>query len=456
MIGAFAKKPRYQGAGSSQVNAVRTDNLFDVMDESGIRFTYAAGYDASVDEISPGMIEEAVHLAQNSDCAVIVAGLPERDEAEGYDRRHLDLPKNQNELIRAVCEVQKNTVVILQCGAPVILPWRKQVGAVLCMYLSGSRGSHAAFDLLYGDACPCGHLAETWPLSLEDTPAYNYFDDDVLFVQYRESIFTGYRYYDSYHIPVAYPFGYGLSYTSFEYRNLRLQETEESVKVLLEVQNTGSRKGRAVVQIYTGMTDSRICRADHELKDFMSVELEAGECRTAAFEIPKESLKFYDAVRNEWLLEDGTYRFMVGDCADHMILEEELILEGETDVHARLEKEYLKVGDTGLQVTREDFETVYGKEIPEDVELFPFTRDTAIADLEDTRIGRLIHRSVRRLLDRGIVHDVEESMIWEAPIRMMLMGSKRFTWHTVDGVVETLNGHPVRGIRRIMKSLKEK
>ena len=456
LIGAFAKKPRYQGAGSSQVNAVRTDNLFDVMDESGIRFTYAAGYDASVDETSPGMIEEAVHLAQNSDCAVIVAGLPERDEAEGYDRKHLDLPENQNELIRAVAEVQKNTVVVLQCGAPVILPWRKEVGALLCMYLSGSRGSHAAFDLLYGNANPCGHLAETWPLRLEDTPSFRYFDDDVLFVQYRESIFTGYRYYDTFKIPVAYPFGYGLSYTSFEYCDLRLQETEQSVKVMLDVRNTGSVKGRTVVQIYTGMKDSRICRADRELKDFMSVELNPGECRTIAFEIPKDALKFYDAVRNEWLLEDGTYRFMAGDRSDHMILEEELVLEGETDVHALLEKEYLRVDDTGLQVEREDFETVYGKEIPEDVELFPFNRDTAIADLEDTRIGRMVHRSVRRLLDRGVVHDVEESMIWEAPIRMMLMGSNRFTWHTVDGVVEALNGHPVKGIRRIMKSLKEK
>ena len=226
--------------------------------------------------------------------------------------------------------------------------------------------------------------------------------------------------------------------------------------MLLDVQNTGSCKGRTVVQIYTGMTDSRICRADHELKDFMSVELEAGECRTVEFEIPKESLKFYDVVRNEWLLEDGTYRFMAADRSDHMILEEELILEGETDVHALLQKEYLKADDEGLLVEREDFETVYGKEIPEDVDIFPFTRDTAIADLEDTRIGRIIHRSVRRLLDKGIVQDVEESMIWEAPIRMMLMGSSRLTWHTVDGVVETLNGHPVKGIRRIMKSLKEK
>ncbi|MBR3343395.1 MAG: glycoside hydrolase family 3 C-terminal domain-containing protein [Solobacterium sp.] len=456
LIGAFAKKPRYQGAGSSNVNAVRTDNLFDVMDEAGIRFTYAAGYDASAETPSPGMIQEAVHLAKHSDCAVIVAGLPEQDEAEGYDRKHLDLPENQNELIKAVAAVQKNTVVVLQCGAPVILPWRKEAAAVLCMYLSGSQGSHAAFDLLYGNACPCGHLAETWPLRLEDTPSYRYFDDDVLFVQYRESIFTGYRYYDTFHVPVAYPFGYGLSYTSFEYSSLRLQETENSVKVWLDVKNTGSFKGRAVVQIYTGMTDSRICRADHELKDFGSVELAAGEVRTVSFEIPKESLKFYDVIRNEWVLEDGTYRFMAADHSGHMILEEDLILEGETDVHALLEKEYLKVDDAGLTVSKQDFETVYAKEIPEDVPLFPFTRDTAIADLEDTRIGRLIHRGVRQLLDRGIVHDVEESMIWEAPVRMMLMGSHRFTWHTVDGVVEVLNGHPVKGVRRIMRSLKKK
>ena len=454
LIGAFAKHPRFQGAGSSQINAVGADCLYDVFEEEKIPFTYTQGYETNTDRVRPSLIREAAHLASHADAAVLVIGLPERHEAEGYDRHDLDLPENQNALVEAVCAVQKNVIVVLQCGAPVILPWRDNVQGILCMYLSGGRGGHALYRLLYGKANPSGHLAETWPLRLEDTPSCRYFDDDILQAQYRESIFTGYRYYDTLRIGCAYPFGYGLSYTHFSCERMIVALNGENAEIKVQVRNDGNCSGRAVLQLYTGMRDSRICRPDKELKDFSSVLLNAGEKKEVIFTLPLQSLAFFDTKRNAWIVEEGTYRFMIGDSVENILLEEELSVAGETDVHADLKKEYLQTGPEGLYVSDRDFETVLGREIPSVAKILPVGRNTAIADLEDTRIGRYVHRAVKHLLKNNSLKDVSESMIWEAPVRMLLMGSRRFTWETVDGAAELLNGHLIRGIRRIRKSLK--
>ncbi len=453
LIGAFAKKPRYQGAGSSQVNAVYADSIFAAMTEKDLPFEYAQGYEEEHSRIDHELLKEAVAAAERNDYAVIVAGLPEAHEAEGYDRTTLQLPENQNALIEAVAAVQKNVIVVMQCGAPVIMPWRDDVRAVLLMYLAGSRGGHAAVRLLYGEAVPCGKLAETWPLRLEDTPCFSYFDEDILQVQYRESIFTGYRYYLDRDIPVQYPFGYGLSYTSFRYDDISLKEEGDEIAVTCTVTNTGGIAGRESVQVYTSVEDSRIRRPLRELKDFASVLLEPGEKKTVCFRIAKEDLRVYDSADHAWKLEDGTYRFEICASSADVRLTESIRIASEDTVHEIYPENYLGITGGILTVSDGDFEKVLGRPLPQPASILPITRNSSIADLQETRLGRHLHRMVKRAMRKYTLRGVRDSMVFESPLRMMLMASSKVTWDTVDGVAQVLNGEVRAGVKKIRESL---
>lgn len=273
-IGAFAKNPRYQGGGSSHINSFRVTGTLEAA-EGMADITYAEGYGLEKDEIDEALVKGAVKAAKEAEVAVIFAGLPDAFESEGYDRVHMKMPNCQNHLIHEVCNVQPNVVVVLHNGSPVEMPWADEVKGILEAYLGGQAVGAAEAKILFGDANPCGKLAETVPYKLSDNPSYLNFPGDGETVEYKEGIFVGYRYYDKKEMPVRYPFGYGLSYTEFAYSNLKLDKKSmkdtDTLTVSVDVTNTGSREGKEIVQLYVADLTGSANRPVRELKNFVKV-----------------------------------------------------------------------------------------------------------------------------------------------------------------------------------------
>lgn len=312
-IGEFASSPRYQGSGSSHVNSARRSAPLDCAPEGVV---YAQGYRAADDEGDPALVAEAVRAAREADVAVLFAGLPDRYESEGYDRTTLAMPANQVELIDAVAAAQPRTVVVLMNGAPVTMPWAGDVTAILEMYLAGDGAGEAAVSLLYGRANPSGKLAETFPLKLEDNPSYLNFPGENDRTEYREGVFVGYRYYDAKGMEVLFPFGYGLSYTTFAYSDLELGTDAfaegEELSVALTVTNTGERAGEEVVQLYVAPPIGQRRRPVRELKRFTKVALEPGESARVEFSLDARALSYYEPILHEFCAESGAYGIEVG------------------------------------------------------------------------------------------------------------------------------------------------
>ena len=391
-LGGYAQKPRYQGGGSSHINATRVPGALSLAPAGTV---YVPGF---VDETAQDL-DAAVAAAREAEAAVIFAGLPDSFECEGYDRSHMRLPESQNQLIERVAAVQPNTVVVLHCGSPVELPWADRVAAILCLYLGGEGAGEAADALLYGDANPSGHLAETWPLRLEDNPSYLNFPGDEYTVDYAEGIWVGYRYYDKKQMEVRFPFGHGLSYTEFALSNARLSAgrmTEgETVTVSAEVTNTGKAAGAAVVQLYVASGQDQ--RPVRELQGFAKVDLAPGETKTVTMDLTARSLSYYEPALDDWYAPAGTYTLELGWSSRDLVC--------------------------SLPLT---FETQ--RLLP-----LPITRDTAVGQLlNDPRTAELVASYIARgssfLEDRqesdaakeAITDEMHRQMIENAPLRQML------------------------------------
>lgn len=309
-IGEFAERPRFQGGGSSHINAFRTDSAWDVVRDWG-NVTYARGYTVKEDEVREDLIREAVDVAKEADVAVVFAGLPDAFESEGYDRQHMQMPHCQNVLIREILKVQPNVVVVLHNGSPVEMPWADQVRGILEAYLCGQGVGQATVNLLFGKANPCGKLAESIPFKLSDNPSYLNFPGDGKTVDYAEGIFVGYRYYDKKEMPVRFPFGHGLSYTSFVYSDLSLSKYSirdtEGVTVSVTVKNTGSMAGKEIVQLYVSDRTNTVQRPVRELKNFAKIELQPGEEKTVKMKLDKRSFSYYEPKIHGWFTPSGMY-----------------------------------------------------------------------------------------------------------------------------------------------------
>ncbi len=328
-IGKFAAKPRFQGGGSSHINAFRTTSAVEAA--QGLPVTYVQGYSAARDMATDEMIAEAVQAAKAAKVAVVFAGLPDAYESEGYDRTHMAMPACQNRLIEAVAGANPNTVVVLHNGSPVEMPWLGKVKAVLEAYLGGQAVGIAAVRLLYGDANPCGHLAETFPVKLSDNPSYLYYGGEGDEADYREGVFVGYRYYDKKEMPVLFPFGFGLSYTTFACSNLRLSGAkitdQETLTATVTVTNTGSRAGKTVVQLYVGDRESTVLRPIRELKGFEKVELQPGESRDVTFTLDKRAFAYWNAAIHDWHVETGAFTIEVGQSSRDIEVSGEVTVE---------------------------------------------------------------------------------------------------------------------------------
>lgn len=318
-IGEFAKVPRIQGGGSSHINNTSVESALDAAGDS---VSYAQGFHIDKETTDETLLQEAITLAKESDVAVIFAGLPDSFESEGFDRTHLNMPANQNELIARISEVQPNVVVVLHSGSPIAMPWLDKVAGVLQMYLAGQASGGAAVNLLFGDATPCGKLAETFPLHLEDNPSYLNFPGNREKVCYQEGVFIGYRYYDKKKMDVLFPFGYGLSYTDFTYSNMKvtvngknaadvdvIKETDEIV-VSADITNTGNCDGAEIVQLYIKNPVVYEIRPEKELRDFAKVFLKAGETKTVTFTLNARAFSYYETRIHDWYAESGDYEIL--------------------------------------------------------------------------------------------------------------------------------------------------
>lgn len=320
VIGEMAVRPRFQGGGSSRVNAISVTKPLDAMKEYG-EVVYAQGYSLDSDEVDRNMMGSAVTLAAECDRAVIFCGLPDSYESEGYDRTHINLPDSHLKLIDEVVRRQPNTVVVLCNGAPVAMPFVGKVNGILEAYLGGEGAGQAIADLLYGKANPCGKLAETFPQFIEQTPSYGNFPGEYSKVEYAEGIYVGYRWYEKRRIPPLFPFGFGLSYTTFRYDKIQLsadniQEYDKPVTVTVRLTNTGNMDGKEIVQLYVREENPGVSRPEKELKAFRKVFVKAGESVDVTLEIDRSAFAYWDDKHHNWVVDSGKFTVLVGGSSE--------------------------------------------------------------------------------------------------------------------------------------------
>ena len=457
VIGDFAETPRYQGAGSSLVNPTRTpESILGCIEGSGLHLAgYAQGYkrNAGTEE---SLIADAVKTAAGADVVLVCAGLDEISEAEGMDRSHMRLPEAQNAVIEALAEKYDNVIVVLSAGSAVEMPWADQVKGIVHGYLGGQAGASAMLRVLTGQVNPSGRLNETYPMKYEDTPAYTYYPGPERTSEYRESLYVGYRYYTTVEKPVRYPFGYGLSYTSFAYDDLTVNERE----VRFRIRNTGDRTGVEIPQVYIGRMSETVFRPIWELKGFARVALEPGEEKEVAIPLDDKAFRFFDTQTNTWEIESGIYRVMVGRNAEQMELQAELQITGTVEAGG-YSKDLLPsyFAGTITQVEDQEYETLYGRKLPEGGWSGEIGINDAFCQFYYAKgaLARLVYRVLKKLLDNSVkkgVPNLDLMFIYNMPIR----GISRMTGGIVNmkmanGIVEMANGHGFRGFGHVITGL---
>lgn len=395
VIGEMAENPRYQGAGSSIVNAIKVDTAFDSIVEKGAKVTYAGGYSTKKKNkiTDEQFIADAVKAAEGKEAVVLFIGLTEEFESEGFDRTHIGIPPLHSKLVDAVCAVNENVIVAVSGGAVIEMPWADKVKGIINCYLGGEASGGAVADIIFGDVNPSGKLAETYPLALSDTPCYNYFPGDVSTVEYRESVFVGYRYYDSAAKNVRFPFGYGLSYTSFEYSDIKLSSDNikdtDTVTVSFKIKNTGALDGAEVAQVYVQDNESTVFRPQKELKGFKKVFLKAGEETEVSITLDKRAFAYYNVNIHDWHVETGAFTVCVGSSSRDIKLTAAVNVESTVDA---VIPDYRSVAPAYysadvLNVPDEQFKEVLGREIPpQSVVVYPNL--TLANTIEDSSCGK--------------------------------------------------------------------
>lgn len=449
VIGDFARRPRYQGAGSSKINPTQLTSLCGALDERGVQYTYAQGFEAEggVDE---ALIAQAVQAARGADMAVVMLGLPDSFESEGFDRAHMDLPENQNRLMEELLKTGIPIVAVLSTGSAVRLPWREQVDSILLMYLGGQNGGSAAADLLLGRANPCGKLAETWPLSVEDTPCHGFFGNGGN-VEYRESVYVGYRYYDKARKEVAYPFGHGLSYTDFAYTELALSAPElaegAGLTARVTVKNTGALAGKEVVQLYVAPPTDGMFRPVRELRAYAKVELAPGESKTVELTLDRRAFAYYDTQGKGWRVDSGTYTVEAGSSSRDIRLTRTVKVRGESP-NTALNEKVPAYCDPAKQwpIPKEQFEAVLGHPVPPERSVRPFTINSTLGEIQTTPAGMAFVQqamaNMTQMMGSGEndFSKMIDAMLADMPLRQLAMLSGgAMTPAVLDGLVEMLN-----------------
>ena len=451
VIGDFAETPRYQGAGSSAVNSIKVDTLLDCLAQSGLQCAgFAAGFDRQ-GRPDADKKAQAVALAQKADTVLLCLGLDEIKESEGLDRVDMKLADNQIELLQAVEQANPNTVVVLNAGASLETPWLAHCRALVYGALGGQAGAGAMVDVLTGKVNPGGKLAETWANAYEETPAKDNFAGAGRTVQYREGLYVGYRYYQTAGVPVAFPFGYGLSYTSFAYSDLKV--TADSVS--LTVTNTGARDGAEIVQVYIAKPGAEIFRPAQELKAFARVPLTAGESRTVTLPLDDKAFRYWNTRTNGWEIEGGRYEVRVGASSADIRLTANVDIRGTNapDPYAGKALPHYRSGSV-QNVPDAEWEALLGHPIPQDK--VKIDRNMTLGELNHSRspLGWLIWAVLTALLNASFKKgkpDLNVLFQYNMPLRALAkMTSGAISMGMVDGIVMELQGFWIIGLVRVI------
>ncbi|MEE0800333.1 MAG: glycoside hydrolase family 3 C-terminal domain-containing protein [Gemmiger sp.] len=451
VIGDFAQTPRYQGAGSSLVNAPQVDSFLEVLQTSGLQTVgYAQGFDRQ-GKPDGRLQAQAVELAARADVVLLFLGLDEVKESEGLDRSGMQLARNQIDLLLAVHRTNPHLVVILSCGSAVETGWQSHCEALLWAGLSGQAGAGAVLDVLTGKVNPAGRLAETWPLRCEDNPSYRHFGGPGRNVEYREGLYVGYRYYQTAGVPVAYPFGFGLSYTRFSYRGLKATPTG----VTLTVENTGDRAGDEVVQVYIAKPHAAIFRPAQELKGFARVRLAAGESRTVTIPLDDKAFRYWNDPAGHWAVEGGDYEVRVGASSEDIRLTAVVTVpdSGDPDPYAGIALPHYADGQV-QDVPDEEFTALLGHPIPSD--RVAIDRNMTLGEIGHARspLGWLVHLVHRHLLEKSLrsgTPDLNLLFNYNMPLRAIAkMTGGIVSMGMVDGLVLELKGFWIIGMVRLL------
>lgn len=493
VIGAFARMPRYQGSGSSRINPKIIDNIWYRLEQRGVAAEYADGCDPTTGDADERQLLEAETLAARSDVAVVVAGLPARYESEGFDRKLMVMPRGMRELIDHICAANPRTVVVLQGGAPMEMPWRDSPAAILLMYLSGCQGGGAAVDVLVGDVNPSGKLAETWPVDSAQTALGTTYPDMDNEVFYREGPFVGYRYYDAVDVEPAFPFGHGESYTEFAYEGLEVKAHEGAstegpleFDVSFTLRNIGPRIGAEVAQVYIAPTSEVVpppCPVQW-LAGFAKIELEPGGERQVVLHLDETAFRKWDASLHRWRVYPGEYEVRVASSSRDIRLTASIIVaDGQSAFNLEQALHRLSIAEEQLMFEQAPmpspqvpemyrhptpgcfvqpesaraFEELYARPLPERPPVTPFTIDSTVSDMGACWLGRRLYRIIDWVMAEPAskMNRDQKAMMQEMAADMPLrsLTTSGIPLESVKGFVSMLNGHYLTGFIYAVRNL---
>jgi Beta-glucosidase-related glycosidases len=465
LIGAFAGTPRYQGGGSSHIVPTRLVSMNEICQKARLKFTYSQGYNINSELIDEKLISEAARNAKNADTAIVFIGLTDLNEYEGLDRKDMAILPSHIMLLDEVYKANKNVVVVLCAGSAVDMEWETKCRAILYAGVMGQAGSQAIYDILFGSVNPSGKLSETFPMKLADTPCFNNFPGGNNSVRYMESIFIGYRYYSTAKVPVRYPFGFGLSYTTFDYLSMgadtdRVDENR-SLNIKVKVKNTGKADGAEVVQIYIRNNSGNTFTPDIILKNYDKLYLKVGETKEAVFKINYEDFMRYDPSCG-WVADPGDYQIFAAGSSKEL----------RKDIHVRVAGSGEKQSCEGLSnyfnlkgnsFDENQFKKLYGRELaPLNISYEPIGMNTPLEFCSKTLTGKALFKIGKWTIEKSnrgedayAARKALTDSLGDNPIRSMVVMNEGTNLKTGEGIVKMMNGHFFSGLKEVLKSLKE-
>lgn len=453
VIGEFAQKARYQGAGSSVVNPTKLDNAMDVIKNFDLD---VAGFEPGYPRSGRGSAEmqaKAVELAKKADTVLLYIGLDEISESEGLDRAHMRLPQSQVDLIEAVAAVNPNVVAVMSAGSAVEMPWLPKVKALVHGYLCGQAGASSVLKVIMGEVNPSGKLAESYPVKYEDVSSAPYFPAKERTAEYRESLYVGYRYFETANVPVLFPFGFGLSYTTFEYSNLVVSEKEAS----FTLKNTGKMDGAEVAQLYVSKTDGEVFRPAKELKGFAKVFLKAGESKKVTIKLDDKAFRYFNVDTNRFEVEGGDWTVMIGASVADIKLSGTVAVQG-TGAKSPYNRQKLAKYFSGdiKNISDTEFEALLGRPIPDGHWSGMLDMNDAICQLYYAKswLARRVYGIMTNMLNKSIEKgepDLNITFIYNMPFRgIAKMAGGMCTMEMAEGILTICNGHFFKGLGRVI------
>jgi len=467
IIGELAQNPRFQGNGSSLVNPYKIENPLTEISKIQKNSIFSKGYSINELEVNEKLHQDALETVKDVDVVLFFGGLPPIYESETFDRDHIKLPENQRVLIEDIAKTKKNIIVVLSNGAPVEMPWINKTRAIIEAYLGGQASGGAIADIIFGTVNPSGKLAETFPLKLEDCSGYHYFPGEPRQVQYREGLYVGYRYFSTVKKPVLFPFGFGLSYSSFEYSNLILSKNEitedENLQIKFTITNTSSREGKEIVQIYIHDNKSTKHRPHIELKDFKKINLKPQESKDVEFILNKRSFAFYDIDSHNWQIEEGDFTIMVGASCEDIRLQDEIFISSSFTpaIRNKTDEFYTNLPVDRFIVSDDIYKESLQRDLPSPLPHKPYHINSTIGDIRRTFLGSILYHIAIKTAAKmwgdykdPTVKKIVKISVKESPLRsLFLMSNGIVSYHMAQGLIDLLNKSFFKGIAKIFSGL---